>query len=56
MVSGDEINTVFAALFDKNFPSKNWGAAYARNIFLFTTEPATPVLYVVKLPVETASV
>jgi hypothetical protein len=43
--------------FDKNLPSKNWGAAYTRNIkSFFTSEPATPELYVLKHPVETASV
>jgi hypothetical protein len=42
--------------FWQEFTLQNWGAAYARNIVLLTTEPATPVLYVVKIPVETASV
>jgi hypothetical protein len=42
--------------FWQEFTLQNWGAAYARNIVLFTTEPAMPVLYVMKLPVETASV
>jgi hypothetical protein len=42
--------------FWQEFTLKYWDAAYTRNIALLTTEPATPVLYVVKLPVETASV
>jgi hypothetical protein len=42
--------------FDNNLPSKKLGAAYTRNIVLLTTEPATSVLYVVKIPVETVSV
>jgi hypothetical protein len=42
--------------FDNNLPSKI-GVRFMHGIFfLLTTEPATPVLYVVKLPVETVSV
>jgi hypothetical protein len=43
---------VYKPQFWREFTLQNWGAAYARNIVLLTTEPATPVLYVVKLPVE----
>jgi hypothetical protein len=51
------ICTCISRTFWPEFALQNWGAAYARNIMsLLTTEPATPVLYVVKLPVETASV
>jgi hypothetical protein len=39
-----------------SLPSKIGSAAYVRNIMSMTTEPATPALYVVKLPVEIASV
>jgi hypothetical protein len=39
--------------FHKNLPSK---MGVQLNIVLLTTEPATPVLYVVKLPVETVDV
>jgi hypothetical protein len=46
---------VYAALFGQEFTLQNWGAAFSRNIVLLMTEPATPVLYVAKLPVETAS-
>jgi hypothetical protein len=43
--------------FWQEFTLQNWGAAYTRNIMsFFTTEPATLILYVVKLPVETTSV
>jgi hypothetical protein len=42
--------------FDKNLPSKI-GVRLMHGISCpFATEPATPVLYVVKLPVESASV
>jgi hypothetical protein len=55
-----DVCTIFAraqaALFGQEFTLRNWGAAYALILFLLTTEPATPVLYVVKLPVETARV
>jgi hypothetical protein len=55
-----EPNTVFVRVsrtfFWQEFTLQNWVAAYARNIVLLTTEPATSVLYVVKLPVETASI
>jgi hypothetical protein len=40
--------------FDKNLPSRI-GVRLINGVLL-TTEPAMPVLYVVKLPVETASV
>jgi hypothetical protein len=41
--------------FDKNLPSKIGVRLIHGMLFLLTTEPATPVLYVVELPVETAS-
>jgi hypothetical protein len=52
--------TVFARekqqFLDKNLPSKIGVRLIHGTLFLLTTEPATPVLYVVKLSVETASV
>jgi hypothetical protein len=42
--------------FDKNLSSKIGVRLIHGILFLLTTEPATPVLYDVKLPVETASV
>jgi hypothetical protein len=55
-----ERNTVFARkkphFFDKNLPSKIGARIMHGILFLLTTEPTTPALYVVKLPVETASV
>jgi hypothetical protein len=42
--------------FDKNLPSKIGVRLIHGILFPLTTEPATPVLYVVKLPVETVSV
>jgi hypothetical protein len=58
---------VQAAIFDKNLPSKIGERRIhgffmekldppKKSVILLTTKPATPVLYVVKLPVETASV
>jgi hypothetical protein len=38
------------------YPTKFGCGLYTEYHVLFTTEPATPVLYVVKLQVETASV
>jgi hypothetical protein len=54
-------STVFAreraSLFGQEFTLQNWDAANTRDIAsFFTIEPATPVLYVVKFPVEPASV
>jgi hypothetical protein len=53
-------NTVFARekphFFVKNLPSKMGCGLYTEYYVLLATEPATPVLYVVKLPVDTASV
>jgi hypothetical protein len=45
-------------IFDKNLSSKiGVGCGlYTEYYVLLATEPATPVLYVVKLPVDTASV
>jgi hypothetical protein len=42
--------------FYKNLPSKIGVRLIHGILFLLTTEPAMPVLYVVKLPVETVSV
>jgi hypothetical protein len=42
--------------FDKNLPSKIGVRLCTEYYVLLTTEPVTPVLYVVKLPVEAASV
>jgi hypothetical protein len=42
--------------FDKNLPSKIGVRQNTEYYVLLTTEPATLVLYVVKLPVEPASV
>jgi hypothetical protein len=46
---------VYKPRFLQEFTLQNWGAAYARNIVILTTEPMTPVLYVVKLAAETAN-
>jgi hypothetical protein len=40
----------------KIYPPKSGRGLYTEYYVLLTSEPATPVLYVVKLPVETASV
>jgi hypothetical protein len=52
--------TVFARekphFFDKNLPSKIGVRLFTEYYVLLTTEPTMSVLYVVKLPVETASV
>jgi hypothetical protein len=45
-----------AALFYSNLPSKTGVRLTHGNYVLLTTEPATLVLYIVKLPVETISV
>jgi hypothetical protein len=48
---------VYKPYFWQEYILQNLGPAYTRNImYFFTTEPATPVLYVVKLPAKTASV
>jgi hypothetical protein len=48
---------VLAALFlTRIYPPKSGCGVYTEYYVLLTTEPATPVLYVIKLPVETASV
>jgi hypothetical protein len=52
----DRICACKSRTFWQEFTLQNQGAAYARNTVLLTTELATPVLYVVKQPVETASV
>jgi hypothetical protein len=48
---------VFATLFlTRIYPPKLGYGLHTEYYALLTTEPAMPVLYVVKLPVETASV
>jgi hypothetical protein len=42
--------------FWQEFTLQNWVRLYTEHYVLFTTEPATPELYVVKLLIETASV
>jgi hypothetical protein len=58
-IKSQKCNHRFCACISRTFtwisPPK-LGCGFTRNVVLLTTEPATPVLYVVKLPVETASV